>query len=147
MTETRRLSASRIKALEDQQKALELRRMAKGYQEIAHALGIGVATAHRHVQSALAESRAQISAEADELRSEELSRLDAMTAGLWPRARKGEAAAVDRMLKIMERRAKLLGLDAPERRELSGAGGGPIQAVGMSADEFRAIAAEIAART
>ena len=45
-----------------------------------------------------------------------------MLQGLWPRARKGEAAAVDRVLKIGERRAKLLGLDAPTRTALQGGG-------------------------
>ena len=36
-------------------------------------------------------------------------------------------AILDRMLKIMERRAKLLGLDAPVRRTLEGADGGPVK--------------------
>lgn len=126
MAERPKLSAQRIKALADQRKALELRRMAMGYQAIADHLGIGLATAHRHVMDALKEARAQISTEADTLKSEDLSRLDAMLAGLWPRASKGEAVAVDRVLKIMERRAKLLGLDAPDRAELAGPGGGPI---------------------
>ncbi len=34
---------------------------------------------------------------------------------------------LDRMLKIQERRAKLLGLDAPVRRTLEGADGGPVK--------------------
>jgi hypothetical protein len=122
MPERPKLSATRIKAMEDQQKALELRRMAKGYQEIADALSIGLATAHRYVKAAMADARAQITAQADELRAEELSRLDGMLAGLWPRARRGEAVAVDRVLKIGERRAKLLGLDAPTRTALQGGG-------------------------
>lgn len=130
MAERQKLSAQRIKALADQRKALELRRMAWGYQAIADHLGIGLATAHRHVMDALKEARAQISTEADTLKSEDLSRLDAMLAGLWPRASKGEAVAVDRVLKIMERRAKLLGLDAPDRAEVSGPSGGPIPVAG-----------------
>jgi len=36
-------------------------------------------------------------------------------------------AAVDRLLKIQERRAKLLGLDAPKKTELSGPDGEPLQ--------------------
>ena len=106
-------SAARARKLERQAKALELRRMGKGYIEIASVLGIGKSQAHRLVQSGLSEARAQIDAEASELKAEELSRLDAMLSGLWPDARKGGQGAVDRVLKIMERRAKLLGLDAP----------------------------------
>jgi hypothetical protein len=127
MPERPKLSAQRIKALADQRKALELRRMAWGYQAIADHLGIGLATAHRHVMDALKEARAQISTEADTLKSEDLSRLDAMLSGLWPRASKGEAVAVDRVLKIMERRAKLLGLEAPVRIETTGKDGAPIE--------------------
>ena len=50
---------------------------------------------------------------ADEVRALELARLDALLAALWPQ--QGEPAVVDRVLRIMERRAKLLGLDAPTR--------------------------------
>lgn len=106
-------SAATARKIERQVKALELRRMGKGYVEIAAALGIGKSQAHRLVQAGLADAKAQIGADAGELKAEEISRLDAMLAGLWPEARKGGQGAVDRVLKIMERRAKLLGLDAP----------------------------------
>lgn len=105
-------AATRIKR---QAEALELRRAGLGFEEIASRLGVGKSQAHRYVVAGLADARAQIRASADELKSEDLSRLDAMLTGLWPRARKGEAIAVDRVLKIMERRARLLGLDAPTK--------------------------------
>lgn len=140
-------SSAKARKLEHQRQALELRRMGYGYTEIGQKIGLGKSQAHRLVTAALAEARDQVNTGADELRSEEVSRLDAMLAGLWPVARKGGVAAVDRVVKIMERRAKLLGLDAPERKRLEGPNGGPIQAVSLTPDEFRAIAAEIAART
>lgn len=120
-------SQRRAVALKRQAECLELRRMGKGYAEIAATLGIAIGTAHKAVKNGLADARAQITASADELRTEELSRLDAMLGGLWPRARKGEVAAVDRVLKISERRAKLLGLEAPVRIESTGKDGGPIE--------------------
>jgi hypothetical protein len=119
-------AARAARGLEHQRQALELRRAGLGYEAIGAQLGLKKSQAHRLVQAGLAECRAQVNANADELRSEELSRLDGMLQGLWPRARKGEAAAVDRVLKIGERRAKLLGLDAPEKRELTGKGGAPL---------------------
>jgi hypothetical protein len=106
-------NAARARKLERQGRALELRRMGWGYVEIASALGIGKSQAHRLVKAGLAEAYATVVSEATELRAEELSRLDAMLSGLWPDARKGDVLSVDRVLKIMERRAKLLGLDAP----------------------------------
>lgn len=113
MAVVNRNSAAKARTLDNQIKALELRRMGKGYVEIAAALGIGKSQAHRLVQAGLEDARAQVASDATELRAEEVSRLDAMLAGLWPEARKGSYAAIDRVLKIMERRAKLLGLDAP----------------------------------
>ena len=105
-------SAAKARKLERQAKALELRRMGKGYVEIAVHLGIGKSQAHRLVQEGLSDARAQVDADASELKAEELSRLDAMLSGLWPDARKGHLGAVDRVLRIMERRAKMLGIDA-----------------------------------
>jgi len=139
-------TAALTRKLQRQAQALELRRMGKGYVEIGAALGIGKSQAHRLVTAGLEDAREQIAASADELRAEEVSRLDGMLAGLWPTARKGVVTAVDRVLKIMERRAKLLGLDAPDRRELTGKDGKPLQAVTMTADEFAKIAADVAAR-
>jgi hypothetical protein len=117
-------SAAKARSLDRQAKALELRRMGLGYAAIGDQIGVGKTQAHRYVVAGLEDARAQISASADELKSEEISRLDGMLQALWPRARKGEAAAVDRVLKIGERRAKLLGLDAPTRTALEGGGDG-----------------------
>lgn len=138
-------SAAKARTLDRQAKALELRRMGKGYVEIAAALEIGKSQAHRLVKAGLAEAREQIRASGDELRSEELSRLDALLSSLWPQARKGSLGAVDRVIKVMERKAKLLGLDAPQRVAHGGDPDAPPMAlVGMSADEFRALAADLA---
>jgi hypothetical protein len=118
-------AARKAVKLQRQQAALELRRAGKGYLEIGNALGIGKSQAHRLVQAGLVEAKAQIATEASELKAEEISRLDAMLSGLWPDARKGQQGAVDRVLKIMERRARLLGLDAPVKLAHGGDADGP----------------------
>jgi hypothetical protein len=48
----------------------------------------------------------------EQLRLMEVMRLDEMLAGLYGSAMAGDVAAVDRVLSIMARRARLLGLDA-----------------------------------
>lgn len=111
-THNERNARSVIK-LQRQQAALELRRSGLSYSEIAHRIGIGKTTAHRLIEDAIREASATINDEAREMKALELSRLDGMLAGLWTDARRGNVQAVDRVLKIMERRAKLLGLDAP----------------------------------
>lgn len=50
----------------------------------------------------------------DEVMLMELQRLDALQLVAWRRAREGDLKAIDRILKIMERRSDYLGLDAPE---------------------------------
>jgi predicted transcriptional regulator len=105
---------ARIAIAERECAALELRKAGKTFDEIARALGYSErGGAAKAVGRAL---DATIRERADELRKLEAERLDALTAALWPRAMDGDLKSVDRVLSIMERRAKLLGLDAPSRR-------------------------------
>ena len=59
----------------------------------------------------------------------------------WWEPAKTSEIAFDRVLKLMEREARLLGLDAPLKRELTGKDGGPIQAnvdlTTVSTDDIR----------
>lgn len=120
---TNRTSPAKARRLELQAKALELRRGGDGYEAIAEKLGIGKSSAHRMVEAAMAGARAQISASVDELRADELTRLDGMLAKLWPKVTDDpDVAVIDRIIKIGERRAKLLGLDAPVRTAIQGGG-------------------------
>lgn len=47
-------------------------------------------------------------------RALELARLDALQVGLWDRAEAGDVKAVLAVLRIIEQRSRLLGLDKPE---------------------------------
>lgn len=55
----------------------------------------------------------------EEARQLELMRLDELQVAVWDRAINGELPAAHCVLKIMDRRAKLLGLDKPEKVEVS----------------------------
>ncbi len=55
----------------------------------------------------------------EEVRQLELMRLDEMMFALWDRAISGDLPAASCVLKIMDRRAKLLGLDKPEKIEVN----------------------------
>lgn len=98
--------------------ALELHLAGATYDKIAAALGFANrGGAYKAVQAALA-ARKSIDGRA-EVVAVEVARLDAMLTGLWPQARRGDVAAVDRVLKIGERRLALLALprspaNAPE---------------------------------
>lgn len=109
-----------ISALDKQKKALELRKAGVSYESIASVLGYKSASgAHRAVGAALKKT---LQEPADDLRNLELERLDKLLSGLWSRASGGNEYAVDRILKIMERRARLLGLDAPTKQDITSKG-------------------------
>lgn len=111
-----------VEKLRRQQKALLLRRSGMSFEAIGQRLGISKSRAHALVQLGLQDAREQIVMQSDELRTEEISRLDGMLDKVYAKAAKGDLQAVDRVLKIGERRAKLLGLDAPVRTALQGGG-------------------------
>jgi hypothetical protein len=71
--------------------------------------------------------RTKVNESADALRDLQDERLNRLLAGLWNQAAQGDVSAVDRVLKIMERQARLHGLDAPTKTEVTGADGGAVQ--------------------
>jgi uncharacterized protein (DUF2267 family) len=105
-----------IDLAEKQRQAVELRKAGLGYDEIADKLGYANrGGAYKAVRAALL---AAVREPAEEVLALELARLDAMLAGIWLDARKGNVLKIDRALRIMQRRADLLGLDAPKRVEV-----------------------------
>ena len=98
--------------------ALRLRSLGFSYQAIADQMGVTKATAYNRCQRALA----AIPAEAvDEFRRLEGQRLDLLLEKAMEKAlseEKGALFAIDRVLAIMDRRAKLMGLDAPIKTEV-----------------------------
>jgi hypothetical protein len=95
--------------------ALELRKAGISYEMIAQRLGYANRTsAYRAVSTVLDNSEKEASSD---LREMELRRLDDLFLSIYKKARDGDYAAIDRCLKIMERRAKIAGLDAPEKAQ------------------------------
>lgn len=68
------------------------------------------------VRAGWAESRKM---HADLWVAEELSRLAAAEAAIWPQIMAGKWLAIDRLLAIQDRRAKYLGLDAPAKVDIT----------------------------
>ena len=53
------------------------------------------------------------------LRAQEVDRLDRMLAAIWSQVVGGHLGAIDRAIRLAERRAKLLGIDMPSRVEIN----------------------------
>lgn len=116
-------SAYQLKAKERQAEALELRKAGATYPEIAKRLGYrDKSAAYRAVAAALDELAEETSASAEQLRELENSRLDRLHTIAWAQATQNrDLAAVDRAIRISERRAKLYGLDLNEKRQADAA--------------------------
>lgn len=82
---------------------------APGDEELSSLVCNDLARALKERQDASAGDRA-------ELRTLEAQRLDRLFLVVWRQALTGDLAAVDRALRIQDRRAKLLGLDEPSRQ-------------------------------
>jgi len=69
----------------------------------------------KSLRTALADLAETTESKTAEWRAIELDRLDELHRAIWDKAVGGDLAAFDRVLKRMERRAKLLALDAPAK--------------------------------
>lgn len=111
-------SGNAITTVERQAQAVELRKAGCTFQQIADQLGYaGHQGAYKAVMAAL---RKTLQEPSDELRTMELERLDAMLNALWPQImarNQFTPRAVEVALKVMDRRAALVGLDAPKQVE------------------------------
>ena len=94
-------------------KVLELRRAGFTFQRIAEEVGYATPSgAQRALERVMTRNVPQAP---EEFRWQELDRLDRMQVALWPRAMKGDDRAIGTIVRLMERRARLVGIDAPQR--------------------------------
>ena len=95
--------------------SVNYRRAGLSYREIASQLNISKSAAHRYVTKALQELDEQLNESTRNLRSLELERLDNLQRALWQDAMRGNPQSVDKVLKVMDHRAKIAGLYAPAK--------------------------------
>lgn len=103
---------------ERRQRAFGLRKAGASFRQIASQLGVSLNTAWADVNAELLELRTQTQADAEAVRDIELQRCDEMILGLWPKVRTGDPKAVMAAVRVSERRAKLLGIDAPTKQQV-----------------------------
>jgi hypothetical protein len=107
----------RIAQGERREEALRLRMAGLTFRAIASDLGVGLATAHDLVSGALDERAAAVRNQAEQLRALMAERVEEAVRAIWPRVEQGELGAIDRLVKLLDRAARLHGLDvqpAPE---------------------------------
>ena len=123
-----------IAARREQVAALLMARRSQ--REIATALNTPLTTIHRDIEALRIEWRNDRMVAADQVISEELQRLAFAERAIMPAVSRADLMAIDRLLRIMERRAKLLGLDAPKRYEITDSIRRMAEEAGLDADEM-----------
>jgi len=107
----------RVGRREKVQQALNLRAAGGSYSAIAETMGLkgkqARVRAYELVMEGLADLEARVKESAARTRAIELLRCDTLMLKLWPSA--SNPRVTDSILRVMERRAKLLGLDAPQK--------------------------------
>lgn len=104
--------AQRAKTAERRAQAIQLRLSGVDWQTIADRLGYAdKAAACKDVTRALEANQAAARKAGEDLRTVELARLDRLQAALWAQALHGDAKVVDTLLRLMQRRARMTGLD------------------------------------
>lgn len=92
----------------------------RNQRQIAKALGVSVATINRDFKALDAEWRERAAADIAVEKAIDLDRIDRLIMALWDKAAKeGRWLATDRVLSLMQHRAKLLGLEAPAKQDIN----------------------------
>ena len=95
---------------------LKLRLSGLSLQDIGDAVGITASAVHKVITKELALITV---GPAKDLKIQELLKLDTLQAALWPQAMTGCNKSINTLLKLAERRSKLLGLDAETNQNIN----------------------------
>lgn len=111
--------AQRAATAQRRTQAIALRLAGLDFETIATRLGYASrGAACNDINRALEQSLAEQARDVEVLRQAELLRLDRLQAGVWTKALAGDPRSAEVALKVIDRRCKLLGLDAPQRFEV-----------------------------
>lgn len=128
MSHPRGVKTRNIRIEKRMEYALRLRRQGASMRQIAQQIssmpefevpGYSAGNASGDITKELSRIRAETTSDAMLLRQLELERLDELQSRFWTKALAGDYLAADKVLSIMDRRAKYLGLHEPTRYEIN----------------------------
>ena len=102
-------------------RGLTQRQIAENLKKLTPPIEVDVSTVNRDLKLIRAEWKRKATESIEEWIANELADMDELEKQAWREKR------YDLVLKIKDRRAKLLGLDKPMRTELTGADGAPVK--------------------
>lgn len=116
-------SARRLHRLKRIREAVAWRSQGNSYFEIGDAMKVHYTTARRYVFAAMDMLNGEIAEDAQTCKTIDLARLDQLLASFFPDAIDANQAPINReaaanmVLKILAQRAKLTGIEAPQKTE------------------------------
>lgn len=113
MTGESKTSIRKIAGVEKRQRAVSLRRGGASFDQIAKTMNCSRTMAYKMVSCELQKLAEETKEETGHLRLLELERLDRIFIPVYDGALGGDLPSVDRCLKIIDQRCKLLGLNMP----------------------------------
>jgi hypothetical protein len=108
------LSAAKLHA-----EIVKLRVKGHTMDEIAAVVQVSPTEVKRAIQAELQLAREQTFMDVEALREIDVRRLDVALKAIWKEVEEGKETAILTMIRILERRAKLLGHDAPLKAEIT----------------------------
>lgn len=111
------------------QQMFQLRCAGASFEQIGRQFGVSSTVAFKLVQRVLSDIKETEKQDLAEMRAVENERIDLAARSIAGKVREGSLGAIDRWIKLLERRAKLNGLDAAVKQEVTGADGAPLYKV------------------
>lgn len=122
-------AAQQVETQERRALTLKLRKSGATYEQIARAViekygvenlprGYDSRYTYKDVARELQRLKNLVNGLAVDVKELELQRLDRMLMGVWQQAISGDLGAIKTVLRIMDRRAKLVGLDSAQKLEI-----------------------------
>jgi hypothetical protein len=108
-------SKQRIGRCKHATKVMNMRLEGLSYEQIGERMGFSSVRAYHIVKKELGRWTELRNESAAQLHQLEMARLDEMLAAVYPKAKKGDLASMDRVLTICARKAKLCGLDVADK--------------------------------
>lgn len=117
-------SPKAIMAAKRRSEALDYRLQGFTFEQIGESMGVSAVRAFQLVTEGLTTIQTE---NAQQVKDIEVKRLDLLTTAYMQNATQGDVVAANMVIRLSERRAKLLGLDGPIKHELTGKDGKPIE--------------------
>lgn len=108
----------KLRMAERRAKSVTLYKAGWTYRDIAAELDVSHDTIAKDIQTTLAQYAKISEKEAEEIRFVHVERIQAAVKAIWQSVGKGNLKAIHTLIRLMEREAKLLGLDAPTKVDL-----------------------------